>query len=159
MIEIREYSSSDASATLAVFLASVTETAARDYTPEQIAAWARPGQRDLLEWDRSRRNSDTHVAVIDGIVAGFSDVDADGHIDMMFVSPRYGRRGVGGTLLSFLEGRARGAGASQLSADVSLTARPFFEAHGFVVEAEQHPVTGGERMTNFRMTKELRSGR
>lgn len=154
-VRIREYQSTDADATLAVFLAAVTETAAQDYTSEQISAWARRGQRDLTEWDRSRSTADTYVAVVDGDIAGFSDVNAQGHIDMMFVCPRYGHRGVGGALLAFLERRARGVGASRLSADVSITARPFFQAHGCVVEAEQHPITAGVRMTNFRMVKRL----
>lgn len=49
-IKIRKYGSEDAIATLAVFLAAVTETAAGDYSFEQIAAWSRSGQRvkDLL---------------------------------------------------------------------------------------------------------------
>ena len=154
-VEIREYGSDDASATLAVFLAAVTDTAAADYLPEQIAAWARPGQRDLSEWDRSRLATNTYVAVVDGSIAGFSDVSDEGYIDTMFVHPRHGRRGTGRTLLSFLEDRARRFGAQQLSADVSLTARPLFEAHGFVVKAEQHPIASGVEMTNFRMAKLL----
>lgn len=42
-----------------------------------------------------------------------------------------------------------------LSADVSITARPFFERRGFEVVTEQHPVTAGVRMTNFHMAKSL----
>ena len=95
------------------------------------------------------------MAVVDGRVAGFSDVSAAGYVDMMFVSPRHGRQGVGHALMTFLEKRALAASADQMSADVSLTARPFFEAHGFVVEAEQHPVIDGVQMTNFHMTKPL----
>ena len=74
---------------------------------------------------------------------------------MMFVSPDFARRGVARTLMTFLEGRARRCSADQLSADVSITARPFFESSGFRVDAEQHPVTNGVVMTNFRMTKVL----
>ncbi|WP_258065505.1 hypothetical protein [Rathayibacter tritici] len=44
-ITIRPYLECDAADTLAVFLAAVTETAAADYSPEQITAWA--GRRDL----------------------------------------------------------------------------------------------------------------
>jgi putative acetyltransferase len=141
-----------------VFLAAVTETAANDYSAEQLAAWARPDQRNLSEWDQARGRLNTFVAVIDTQIAGFSDVGADGYIDMLFVSPRYGRRGVGGALLSFLEERARTSGIAQLSADVSITARQPFERRGFTVEAEQHPLTAGVRLTNFRMTKDLRHG-
>lgn len=46
------------------------------------------------------------------------------------------------------------AGAKQKSADVSLTARSFFEAHGFTAEAEQHPGMGGVQMANFHVVKQ-----
>jgi putative acetyltransferase len=155
-ITIRPYASTDAEGTLDVFVEAVTRTAAADYTPEQIEVWARPDDRRLEEWDQDRLGVDTFVAVIDDCVAGFSDVSAGGYIDMMFVSPRHGRQGVGHGLMTFLEKRALAAGADQMSANVSLTARRFFEAHGFVAEAEQHPVIDGIQMTNFRMTKPLR---
>ena len=41
-VVIRPYGEADAAATLAIFLAAITETAAADYSPEQIQAWARP---------------------------------------------------------------------------------------------------------------------
>lgn len=46
-VTVRAYRGEDASATLAIFLAAVTVTASGDYSPAQIAAWARPEQRDL----------------------------------------------------------------------------------------------------------------
>lgn len=39
-VRIRPYAPDDLDATLDVFAASVRRIAARDYTPEQIAAWA-----------------------------------------------------------------------------------------------------------------------
>ena len=98
---------------------------------------------------------ESYVALIDEQVAGFSDVSADGYIDMMFVSPRFARRGVASELLTILELRARKMSASRLSSNVSITARPFFESLGFHAVDEQHPVAGGVVMTNFLMTKEL----
>ncbi|WP_460799196.1 GNAT family N-acetyltransferase [Microbacterium sp. GXF0217] len=154
-VRIRPYDSADADATLRVFHEAITVTASVDYAPAQIAAWARPEKRDLPGWDRAMRARDSFVALVDDQVAGFSDVSAEGYIDMLFVSPRFGRRGVARTLLSFLEARARESAARQLSSNVSITARPFFEALGFHVVAEQHPETGGVVMTNFHMTKEL----
>ena len=150
---VRGYRSGDAAATLAIFIAAVTEIAAGDYSPEQVRAWARPDHRDLTEWDRQRTDRNTYVAVIAEEVVGFSDVSETGYVDMMFVSPMYVRRGVARTLLGELERRARGAGVARLTADVSITARPFFEQFGFHVVATQHPVTGGVRMTNFHMVK------
>lgn len=154
-VDIRAYESADAAATLRIFEEAILVTAAADYTPEQLAVWARPGDRELSGWDRSMLDRESCVATIDGIVAGFSDVNVEGYIDMMFVSPECARRGVARELLVFLEHRARAGAASQLSANVSLTARPLFAAHGFRVVAEQQPVINGVAMTNLLMVKPL----
>lgn len=156
-LRLRLYSSNDASETLAVFLDAITVTAAADYSAEQIAAWARPGSRDLSDWDQQLRDRNTVVADVLGEIAGFSDVSDDGYIDRMFVSPRFARRGVGRALLMELEQRARRSGSTRLYSNVSITARPLFERHGFRVDAEQRPVVEGVAMTNFRMSKHLTS--
>jgi len=153
---IRPYEHSDAAATLAVFISAVTETASADYTPEQVQAWAQPGRRDAATWHAAMLARCSIVATIGGELAGFSDVSPDGYLDMMFVSPRHQRRGVARQLLAHLEAQARGEGTPALSADVSITARPFFERHGFRVEAEQHPVKAGVELTNYKMRKVLR---
>ena len=94
VVVIRSYSHADAADTLAIFLAAVTETAAADYSPEQIQAWARPGARDLPTWHASMQERNSFVATVDGVSAGFSDVNSAGYIDMLFVAPRYQRQGV-----------------------------------------------------------------
>lgn len=99
------------------------------------------------------RNS--FVAVVDGELVGFSDVAGDGYIDMLFVAPAFGGRGVARFLLSEAERRARDAQATQLSANVSITARPLFERCGFEVVRVRQPVIGGVTLTNFHMRKLL----
>ncbi|MWV58909.1 GNAT family N-acetyltransferase [Rathayibacter sp. VKM Ac-2754] len=153
---LREYRASDAAATLEVFLAAVTETAAADYSPEQIRAWARADDRDVSAWHTAMQARRAFVIESGGAVVGFSDVAPSGCIDMMFVSPRFLRRGVATRLLEHAESLARQSDAAELSADVSITARPFFESRGFTVVAEQHPVRAGVALTNFRMRKPLR---
>ncbi|GAB3406362.1 GNAT family N-acetyltransferase [Schumannella luteola] len=152
---LRPYSPADAEATLAVFLAAVISTASADYSPEQIAAWAAPEQRSVIDWDAARRRSETIVAVVDGRIAGFSDVDDSGCIDMMFVHPDHGGRGVASALLAEVADRARAGGAEELSSSVSVTARPFFAARGFEVLAEQRPVRHGVELVNYRMRRSL----
>ncbi|WP_258065504.1 GNAT family N-acetyltransferase [Rathayibacter tritici] len=97
------------------------------------------------------------VATIGDELVGFSDVSAAGWIDMMFVSPRFLRRGVASRLLAHL--LARTEAAPEFAADGSITARPFFERHGFVVVAEQHPVRAGVKLTNYRMARRLHPSR
>lgn len=133
-------------------------TAAADYTAAQIEAWSQPNTRDLGEWNVSMLSRMSFVAEVDGHVVGFSDVDREGYIHMMFVAPNYQRHGIAGVLLKHAEQRARAGGATALSANVSITARPFFERHGFVVEAERHAEVRGVTMLNFSMRKVLSSG-
>jgi len=64
-----------------VFLDAVTETASAHYSAGQIAAWARPNERDVTQWNSARTSLKTYVATIGDEIAGFSDVGDDGYID------------------------------------------------------------------------------
>ncbi|MDZ8276779.1 GNAT family N-acetyltransferase [Microbacterium aquimaris] len=152
-ILLRPYARADAAATRRVFLDAVTVTASRDYRPEQVEAWTRSARRDLPGWHRARAEATTTVAEVAGTVVGFSDVSATGHIGMMFVHSDHSGRGVGRALLAEDERLAREAEAAELTSDVSITARPFFERAGFAVVCEQHPVLAGIALTNFRMRR------
>lgn len=154
-IMIRPYRPSDAVETLAVFISAVMETASADYTAEQVHAWAQPDRRDEVAWNAAMLARNSVVAAIGGALAGFSDVSLDGYVDMMFVSPCHQRRGVARQLLEHVEAQARSERTPTLSADVSITARPFFERYGFTVEAEQHPVKAGVVLINYKMRKVL----
>ncbi|RPE78637.1 MULTISPECIES: GNAT family N-acetyltransferase [unclassified Frondihabitans] len=154
-ITLRPYEPADAIATLAVFTEAITQTAAAYYTAGQIEAWAKPGRRDPNAWNDAMRGRGSVVAVAGIEVVGFSDVDRDGHIDMLFVSPRYLRRGIARTLLSHIEHRAQATGTKLLSSDVSKAARPFFESMGFDLVREQRATMEGMELTNYRMTKTL----
>jgi putative acetyltransferase len=151
---IRPYARADADATLQVFLASIRVTAASDYTPEQVAVWARD-DIDVEAWGERRAALHTAVAAVGGRVVGFTDVDAQGYIDMMFVDPSVGRSGVGSALLRWVRDEALRFGAASLTTRASLTARPFFAVHGFEVVQEHHPVRRGVTMTNFAMSRAL----
>jgi putative acetyltransferase len=153
--DIRPFEPSDAAATLDVFLRAIRVTSAADYSPEQIAAWA-SGTIDTADWSSRRVQLNTVVATLDDRVVGFTDVDANGYIDMMFVDPVYGRRGVAHQLLGWAIGTAEASGAKTVSAVVSVTARPFFEAHGFVVERQRYSVVRGESLANFAMRRPVR---
>lgn len=155
IVAIRHYRLADASDTMAIFLAAVTETAAADYSPEQIQAWARPEEREISTWHAAMQSRNSYVATVNGEPAGFSDVDPKGHIDMMFVAPRFLRLGVAKQLLAHVEAHARAKGPTDLTSNVSITARPFFERYGFILQAEQHPVMVGVQLTNYAMKKNL----
>ena len=151
---LRRYSTHDAAATLQCFHRAVHQTASRDYDQRQVASWA-PGDLDLDEWDRRRASVETWVAERDGRLVGFADVDTDGYIDMMFVDPDAARTGVASALLLHLVDLIRSRDGALLSVNASITARPFFERHGFTVTAEQRVERRGSVLTNYRMLLRL----
>jgi len=154
MIEIRDYRDSDCEALAGIFQRAVREIARKDYSPVQVMAWA-PDARDMAQFAARRTAKPTFVAEYDGQLAGFTDLDGDGHIDMFYVNPDCQRRGVASAMLRFLAERAQSERRKRLHSEVSITARPVFERHGFKVLAYQTVQTNGQALGNYRMEKLL----
>jgi putative acetyltransferase len=155
-ITIRSYEASHAATLTSLFRASVRGIASRDYTTAQIRAWA-PDVIDEVKFGQRCEGKSTWIAEVESRIAGFSDLELDGHIDMLYVHPDFQRRGIARALLEHIEKLARGVGQRRLYTEASITARPVFEAMGFRVVASQTVVVRGESMTNFRMEKPLAS--
>jgi putative acetyltransferase len=153
-ITLRRYSAADASVLANLFRASVRQIAARDYSPSQILAWA-PDIIDVSQFGKRCAMKSTWIAEVSGRVAGFSDMESDGHVDMLYVHPDFQRCGVALALLRHIEELARGCGLVCLYTEASITARPAFEAMGFRVLVPQIVTVRGERMKNYRMEKKL----
>ncbi|MEU4621912.1 GNAT family N-acetyltransferase [Actinoplanes sp. NPDC023801] len=152
---IRRYEATDAGDTWEVFRAAVHGTASRDYTPEQIRAWA-PPTVDEARWQGRRSAAHTYVACLNGAVVGFSDFTDDGLLDMLFVDPDVGRRGVARALITHILREAAAAGHQRLHVHASLTARPAFERFGFTVDATRLAEIRGQQLRNFDMSITLK---
>ncbi|MFP3335411.1 GNAT family N-acetyltransferase, partial [Pseudomonas sp. SIMBA_064] len=76
------------------------------------------------------------VAIIDHKIVGFCSLD-NGNIDLLFVHQNYLRQGIALKLYTQIEQVSRQKGKTRLTADVSKTAKPFFERVGFKVLKEQ----------------------
>ena len=139
---LRPYAPGDAAATLRIFERAVTETARSRYSEAQVRAWL-GGPRDEAAWHERRAAARTVVAVVDGEVAGFTDLRDDGYVDMLFVSPDHGRRGLGARLLEHVVETAERDGLTTLSTHASEVARSVFERAGFVV-VERETVRRGD---------------
>lgn len=152
---IRPYVPDDLDGVIALFHASVRRVAIRDYTEDQVKAWA-PDEADRERWASRRASRPTWVAEIDGALAGFTDLEPDGHLDMMYVHPDHQGRGVAGALLRQVETEAARLRLARLFTEASITARPFFERKGFRVIAPQTVHIRGQDLVNYRMEKPFR---
>jgi putative acetyltransferase len=155
-ITLRPYHASDATSLVDLFRASVRSIAARDYRPSQIRAWA-PDNLDEEKFGQRCAAKTTWIAEIDHRIAGFSDLEPDGHIDMLYVHPNFQRRGVARTLLDHIEKTARALDLHRLYTEANITARPVFEAFGFHVVVPQTVTLRGQSLTNYRMQKQLQT--
>lgn len=146
---IRKYSSSDCAALAELFYDTVHSVNARDYTEEQLNAWA-DGRVDLRQWDSSLSRHFSLVAEEDGLITGFGDIDESGYLDRLYVHKDYQRRGVASALCDRLE---RAFPVEKISTHASITARPFFLSRGYEVIKEQQVRRAGVLLTNYVMEK------
>lgn len=154
---IRAYRPEDAPALLAVFRDSVRRSAHHDYSAEQLAAWA-PDQMDDSAWAARRASRPTWVAEVEGKPVGFTDLEADGHLDMLYVAADYQGRGLASALLDAVLSAAKEQGLERVFTEASLTAKPFFERRGFRVLQEQTVQRLGQTLVNFRMERKMEAG-
>ncbi|MGN0629550.1 MAG: GNAT family N-acetyltransferase [Oscillospiraceae bacterium] len=147
---IRSYEPADCESLGRLFYETVHSVCAGDYPSEQLFAWA-DGNIDLSKWNASFLKHRTLVAVVDGKIAGFGDMDETGYLDRLYVGKDFQRRGVASALCAALEG---GSSAPTFTTHASITAKPFFQKRGYRVIREQQVERKGILLTNFVMAKE-----
>lgn len=153
-VHIRAYNEADLDALIELFAGSVRHVASRDYSPAQIEAWA-PVAVNREHWATRLGSRPTYVAEAGGQIAGFSDLEPDGHIDMLFVHAGHQGRGVARALLDHIHARAHEQNIDRLFTEASITARPFFQRSGFEVIEAQDVELRGQSFRNYRMAKRL----
>lgn len=153
-ISIRLYEPADLDAVITIFQRAVRETAAKDYNEAQIQAWS---QVDRSRWEMRRLSRPTWIALVEGNPAGFTDLEPNGHLDMLFVHPAYNGKGVASALLHTVEEAAGKQNLPRIFTEASITAKPFFEKQGFTVITSQLVEIRGQVLQNFQMEKRLDS--
>lgn len=153
-INVRKAQPEDYPALWKLFFDTIHHVNRQDYTPEQIAAWT-PAQIELPRWVQRMAQIDPWLAVAAGQLVGFADLQHDGLVDMFFVHYQWQGQGVGKRLFAEIDFKASQLGLTELFSHVSITARPFFESRGFLVDASQEVTIGGIVLQNFLMRKPL----
>lgn len=139
-----------------VYHCAVHGIASRFYSPEQIEAWS----PEAPPADAFRQKLTDGRAVWVAVDAGnvplaFIDLEADGHIDMLFCHPGAAGQGIAGALYRRLEATALRQRIGLLHVEASEAARGFFERNGFALDRRREFERRGVRIHNYRMVKIL----
>lgn len=143
---LRAYQSADCPIMAALFYSTVHTVNARDYSQEALNAWA-DGHVDLEAWDQSFRARYSLIAIEDGEIVGFGDIDRTGYLDRLYVHKDRQGEGIGTAICDQLEASVSG----EITTHASITARPFFEKRGYRVVREQQVERHGVLLTNYVM--------
>lgn len=151
---IRRYSPNDISQIAELFYSTVHTINLKDYSPVEVDAWA-PKHINKAAWNRRLSENFTIVAEQDGIIVGFASLSYEGYYDLLYIHKDYQRQGIATALTDIIENEAVLHGISELTADVSITAKAFFEKKGYEVIQKQSVERRGQLLTNYNQKKHI----
>ena len=155
MITIRVALNTDIEEIQSLYRNTVLVINRRDYSQAEVEDWASCGD-DLSKIEDMIKTHYFIVAVNrQSEIVGFSSITPQGYLHSMFVHKDFQGKGIATMLLEEIERYAITAGIVRITSEVSLTARPFFEKKGYVVEGEQKRKANQLSLTNFRMAREV----
>lgn len=141
MITVRLFEPQDAEPIAQLFHGTVREVNVRDYSTDQVRAWA-PDDICFRDWDVVCASRFTYVADDQGTIAGFGELEPNGHIDCFYCHKDYQCRGVGRQIYQAIEAKAMELSLSRLFVEASITAKLFFQRMGFAVVKAQTVTCG-----------------
>lgn len=156
-MEIRKFHASDISQIVSLFYETVHSINKQDYSQEQLDAWA-PKDEEMLKlkaWKESLGLNITFIAETNGKIVGFSDMTEEGYLDRIYTHKDHQRRGIATALVNILEAEARNLGLIEMGTESSITAKSFFEHHGYRISESQIVERRGVRLVNYKMIKQL----
>lgn len=151
---IRKYKDEDATVLVELFYHTVHTVNSADYTREQLQVWA-TRDIDLNKWNQSFLKNITFVAEIEDTIVGFADMDSHGYLDRLYVHKDFQNKGIATELVNHLEFTLGRNAVTSFETYASITAKPFFEKMGYVVQEENWVQRKGVQLKNFKMVKDI----
>jgi putative acetyltransferase len=153
-LAMRPYLRADTPLLAEIFRASIEELTQEDYSEAQRGVWAAAAEDEAAFGARLAQGL-TLVATLGGSVVGFISLKGADHLDLLYVHPAVAGQGIGAMLCDAVERLAAARGTPRLTADVSDTARGFFERRGYVAQRRNTVSCGDEWLANTTMEKPL----
>jgi putative acetyltransferase len=149
---IRPATEADLATITRLFAETIRAVNARDYNEEQVRVWAAAAENGE-KWRQRIMTQHFLVAEKGQRIIGFASLTHQGYLDLMYVDKDWQAQGIGRRLLRAIEETAGSLGIQRIESDVSITARPFFEKHGYRVENEQQVSIREVVFINYKMSK------
>lgn len=152
-ILIRNYQPEDVEALAKIYYNTIHRINRQHYTEEQVNAWAPTSSVELAGWEKKFPKTKPIIATVGGKIVGFAEFEPNGHIDCFYCHHEWIGKGVGSALMKEILQRAKLSKIHLIFAEVSITAKPFFEKWGFRVVDQQTIVRKDVELTNFKMER------
>lgn len=153
-MQLRAYRPDDVPALIRLFRDTIRTVNVRDYTPDQVRAWA-PDEIDETRWRERLAAQHVVMAESEGQVVGFCSWTPEGYLDFLYVHAGYQRRGVARAVYAAAEDAMRKAEVKRVYAHVSITAQPFFLKQGFLLVEHRVAEIRGSKLSHAVMEKIL----
>lgn len=104
-MDIAKFTKTDAEEIVHLFYDTVHTINAKDYTKEQLNAWAPPAEMcsKIEQWAGSLSENIIYISKINNNIVGFSDLATDGLLDRLYVHKKFQRKGIASALIQQLE--------------------------------------------------------
>lgn len=152
-IHVRDYHPDDVQALANIYFNTIQKINIQHYTEQQINVWAPTSSLEAAGWAKKFSRTKPIIATVGDEIVGFAEFEPNGHIDCFYCHHKWIRKGVGSALMKEILKRAKDNPIHLIFAEVSITAKPFFEKWGFRVINQQTIVRKGIELINFKMER------
>ena len=152
-IFIRDYRPEDVQALANIYYNTIHRINIQHYTEEQVDVWAPTTSLETEGWAKKFPRTKPIIATVGDEIVGFAEFEPNGHIDCFYCHHEWIGKGVGSALMKEILARAKNNHAHLIFAEVSITAKPFFEKWGFRIVTQQTIIRKGVELTNFKMER------
>jgi putative acetyltransferase len=153
---IRKATKADLDNIQLLFVEAINAIKQEEYSAEVLKVWA-SSIENKERWLRKIKTQYFLIAENNEEVVGFASLEHHTHIDMLYIHKDYQRMAIAQTLFGELLERAIKNNASELTADVSITAKAFFQKNGFQTLSTKKNKIDGLEIINYKMRKEIQN--
>ncbi len=138
-----------------MFVDTISTICKKDYSPEQIKAWV-SSIENRQRWTDKLTSQHFFIAELDNQIVGYASLESNDTIDFLYVHKDFQRKGIAERLYREIEKKSMKSQAKNLYAEVSITAKLFFEKMGFTIIATKSNHIKGVEILNYNMEKQLK---